>query len=47
MDWQNGSCESATRVFFDILELENQVKIEAVGYKRGSLLIVHGEEYRL
>jgi len=35
------------RVFYDVELGENQVKIEAVGRKRGSKLIIHGEEYQL
>jgi mRNA-degrading endonuclease RelE of RelBE toxin-antitoxin system len=35
------------RVFYDVDEIELRVKIEAVGYKNGSVLIVHGEEYEL
>ena len=35
------------RVFYDVDETELRVKIEAVGDKRGSVLIVHGEEYEL
>ena len=35
------------RVFYDVSEAELRVKIEAVAYKRGSVLIVHGEEYEL
>ena len=35
------------RVFYDVNQAELRVKIEAVGYKRGSVLIVHGEEYEL
>ncbi len=35
------------RVFYDVNQAEFRVKIEAVGYKRGSVLIVHGEEYEL
>jgi mRNA-degrading endonuclease RelE of RelBE toxin-antitoxin system len=35
------------RVFYDVDETELRVKVEAVGYKRGSVLIVHGQEYEL
>ena len=35
------------RIFYDVDEIELRVKIEAVGYKKGSVLIVHGEEYEL
>ena len=35
------------RVFYDIEESANLVKVEAVGYKRGSRLFIHGEEYHL
>jgi mRNA-degrading endonuclease RelE of RelBE toxin-antitoxin system len=35
------------RVFYDV-DVEYQVvKIEAVGYKQGNTLFVHGEEYEL
>ncbi len=35
------------RIFYNVNHAELRVKIEAVGYKRGSVLIVHGEEYEL
>ena len=35
------------RVFYDVDEIARQVKIEAVGYKKGSKLLIHGEEYQL
>ena len=35
------------RVFYDINESENSVKIEAVGYKMGNRLFIHGEAYDL
>jgi len=35
------------RVFYDIDTQANRVKIEAVGYKRGNRLLIHGEEYEL
>jgi len=35
------------RVFYDVDEAEQLVKIEAVGYKEGSQLFIHGEEYQL
>lgn len=35
------------RVFYDIDKENKVVKIEAVGYKKGSRLFIHGEEYRL
>jgi mRNA-degrading endonuclease RelE of RelBE toxin-antitoxin system len=35
------------RVFYDIEESSHLVKVEAVGYKRGSRLFIHGEEYHL
>jgi len=35
------------RVFYDVDTNQAMVKIEAVGYKRGSKLFVHGEEYNL
>jgi len=35
------------RVFYDI-DSENQlIKVEAVGYKEGSRLFIHGKEYQL
>ena len=37
----------AFRVFYDIDQDDAAVKIEAVGYKQGSKLFVHGEEYQL
>jgi mRNA-degrading endonuclease RelE of RelBE toxin-antitoxin system len=35
------------RVFYDVDLHELLVKIEAIGYKDGSSLYVHGEEYEL
>lgn len=35
------------RVFYDVDTENAVVKIEAVGYKEGSKLFVHGEEYQL
>jgi mRNA-degrading endonuclease RelE of RelBE toxin-antitoxin system len=35
------------RVFYDVDEENDLVKIEAVGYKQGNTLFVHGEEYEL
>jgi mRNA-degrading endonuclease RelE of RelBE toxin-antitoxin system len=35
------------RVFYDLDEESQQVKIEAVGYKKGNQLFVHGERYHL
>ena len=35
------------RVFYDVDRDESLVKIEAIGYKDGSVLFVHGEEYEL
>ena len=35
------------RVFYDVDEEKQVVKIEAVGYKKGSVLFIHGEEYKL
>jgi len=35
------------RVFYDVDEQEKVVKVEAVGYKDGSKLFIHGEEYQL
>ena len=35
------------RVFYDVDTQEQQVKIEAVGYKKGNHLYIHGEKYQL
>ncbi len=35
------------RVFYDINEEDRFIKIEAVGYKKGSRLFIHGSEYEL
>lgn len=35
------------RVFYDVDENEEFVKIEAVGFKKGSRIFIHGEEYKL
>ena len=35
------------RVFYDIDENKNLVKIEAVGHKEGSRLFIRGKEYQL
>ena len=35
------------RVFYDVELNENQIRIAAVGRKRGSKLIIRGEEYQL
>ncbi len=35
------------RVFYDVDEQAETVKIEAIGFKEGSKLIIHGEEYEL
>jgi mRNA-degrading endonuclease RelE of RelBE toxin-antitoxin system len=35
------------RVFYDVDEELSVVKIEAIGYKEGNKLFVHGEEYEL
>ena len=35
------------RVFYDVDEKTNAVKIEAVGYKRGNRLFIRGKEYAL
>ena len=35
------------RVFFDIDPENRLIKVEAVGYKRGSRLFIHGKEYEL
>ncbi len=35
------------RVFFDIDPKNRLIRVEAVGYKRGSRLFIHGKEYEL
>lgn len=35
------------RVFYDVDERKNLVKIEAVGHKEGSRLFIRGKEYQL
>jgi mRNA-degrading endonuclease RelE of RelBE toxin-antitoxin system len=35
------------RVFYDVSLDDSRVKIEAIGFKQGSTLFVHGEEYKL
>ena len=35
------------RVFYDIDKLKKFVKVEAVGYKKGSRLFIHQKEYPL
>ena len=35
------------RVFYDVQEAIKIVKIEAIGYKHGNRLFIHGEEYEL
>lgn len=35
------------RVFYDVHKAVKIVKIEAIGYKRGNKLFIHGEEYDL
>jgi mRNA-degrading endonuclease RelE of RelBE toxin-antitoxin system len=35
------------RVFYSVDETERTVRIEAIGYKRGSQLFIHGEAYEL
>ena len=35
------------RVFYDVDEEANRVKVEAVGYKKGSRLFIRGKEYAL
>ena len=35
------------RVFYDVDVEQTLVKIETIGYKQGSKLFVHGEEYKL
>ncbi len=37
----------AFRVFYDVDEENELVKIEALGYKQGNTLFIHGEEYEL
>jgi mRNA-degrading endonuclease RelE of RelBE toxin-antitoxin system len=36
-----------TRVFFDIDPANQLIQVRAIGYKRGSRLWIHGEEYQL
>jgi mRNA-degrading endonuclease RelE of RelBE toxin-antitoxin system len=35
------------RVFYDVLQATQVVRVEAIGYKRGSRLFIHGQEYDL
>ena len=35
------------RVFFDMDPENRLIRVEAVGYKRGSRLFIHGKEYEL
>jgi len=35
------------RIFYDVDDREKIVKIEAIGYKEGSRLFIHGKEYEL
>jgi len=35
------------RVFYDVRETAQIIKIAAIGYKRGNKLFIHGEEYDL
>jgi mRNA-degrading endonuclease RelE of RelBE toxin-antitoxin system len=35
------------RIFYDVEEENEIVKIEAVGYKQGNVLFIRGEEYQL
>jgi len=35
------------RVFYDVRETVKIVKVEAIGYKRGSKLFIRGQEYQL
>ena len=35
------------RIFFDIDPKNRLIKVEAVGYKKGNRLFIHGEEYEL
>lgn len=35
------------RVFYDVLEEHQVVKIEAIGFKKGSKLFIQGKEYQL
>jgi len=49
MRWLNGGelRVGKFRVFYDV-DMENKfVKVEAVGFKKGSKLFIHGEEYKL
>ncbi len=40
-------CVDNFRIFYDIDKDEKTVKIATVGYKIGSKLFIHGEEYEL
>jgi len=35
------------RVFFDVLATTKIVQVQAIGYKEGNKLFIHGEEYKL
>lgn len=35
------------RAFYDVDEENDIVKVVAVGYKQGNVLLIHGEEYEL
>ena len=35
------------RVFYDVLDTEQLVKVAAIGYKEGSRLFIRGEEFEL
>ena len=35
------------RVFYDVRKAVSIVKVEAIGYKKGNRLFIHGEEYEL
>ena len=35
------------RIFYDVNEEGQFVKVEAVGYKKGRQLFIHGQEYQL
>lgn len=37
----------AYRIFYDVISLENLVKIKAVGYKDHNILFIRGQEYSL
>ena len=35
------------RVFFDADEVISRITVEAIGYKEGNTLFIHGQEYQL